>query len=76
LRLLDFPPGKIDTSSSPHQVHRYDIVRVHKGRAADPETQDRFQTIVFPAPALLERFVADCLPVYVNPRAGSTLNLE
>jgi uroporphyrinogen decarboxylase len=62
--------------SSLHQNAHRAVVRTLGLRAAEPEIQDWFQMIVFPAPALLERFGADCVPVYANPGAGWELKFE
>ncbi len=41
-----------------------------------PQIQDWFQMIVFPDQSLLDRFGADCIPIYTNPGSGWELRFE
>jgi len=42
----------------------------------EPEIQDWFQMIVFPDEKILDRFGADCMPVYANPGKGWKLDIR
>jgi uroporphyrinogen decarboxylase len=42
----------------------------------EPEIQDWFQMIVFPDETVLDRFGADCMPVYANPGEGWKLDIR
>ena len=62
--------------SSLHQNAHRAVIKKLGWQVAEPEIQDWFQMIVFPSPELLERFGADCVPVYANPGSGWTLRFE
>lgn len=69
---IDF--GGLHTSL---HLNAYQKVMDKLGFSTDTHTiQDWFQMIVFPHQKLLDRFGADCLPVYANPGSGWELKFE
>ena len=53
--------------SSLHVDAYKSVIKYFGWKEHNPKIQDWFQMIVFPCADLLERFGADCIPIYTNP---------